>query len=233
MVGGTRLGRSVGKAGNVGWVVKARPQARWTRWRSSVATRPPAASQRARRPRADCIGIQPAGASADRTRRVDDTAGLSVSPLPRPAMQGPLRKIVHASLYEAIAVVIVTVAFALFTDHGAGRTSVLAIACSVVALVWNMLFNSLFEAWERRHPAQGRSVPRRIVHAICFEGGLVVTLVPLIAWWLEMSLWQALIADLGLVVFFLGYTFAFNWAFDHVFGLPASAGGGAALRKAP
>lgn len=149
-------------------------------------------------------------------------------------MQGPLRKIVHASLYEAIAIVIVTVAFALFTDHSAGRASVLAVACSAVALLWNVVFNSLYEAWERRHPAPGRSVARRIVHAVLFEAGLVVTLVPLIAWWLSMSLWQALLADLGLVVFFLGYTFAFNWLFDHVFGLPASAGGGAAaLPKAP
>jgi len=29
--------------------------------------------------------------------------------------------------------------------------------------------------------------------------------------------------DLGLVIFFLVYTFVFNWAFDRVFGLPASA----------
>ena len=31
--------------------------------------------------------------------------------------------------------------------------------------------------------------------------------------------------DLGLVVFFLVYTFVFNWSFDAVFGLPASAAG--------
>jgi uncharacterized membrane protein len=31
--------------------------------------------------------------------------------------------------------------------------------------------------------------------------------------------------DLGLVVFFLVYTFVFNWAFDRAFGLPASATG--------
>ena len=34
---------------------------------------------------------------------------------------------------------------------------------------------------------------------------------------------QALVMDLGLVVFFLCYTFVFNWGFDQVFGLPASA----------
>ena len=55
------------------------------------------------------------------------------------------------------------------------------------------------------------------------EGGLVVMLVPFFAWWLEVSLWQAFVLDLGLLLFFLGYTFVFNWAFDRVFGLPASA----------
>lgn len=48
-------------------------------------------------------------------------------------------------------------------------------------------------------------------------------LVPLIAWWLGVGLWHALVMDLGLVLFFLGYTFAFTWAFDRVFGLPATA----------
>jgi uncharacterized membrane protein len=31
--------------------------------------------------------------------------------------------------------------------------------------------------------------------------------------------------EAGLLVFFLVYTYAFNWCFDHVFGLPASAAG--------
>jgi uncharacterized membrane protein len=53
--------------------------------------------------------------------------------------------------------------------------------------------------------------------------GLVVMLVPFFAWWLDVSLWQAFVLDLGLLLFFLGYTFVFNWAFDRVFGLPASA----------
>ena len=70
---------------------------------------------------------------------------------------------------------------------------------------------------------KGRSVARRVAHAIGFEGGLVVILVPLVAWWLKVSLWHALLMDLGLVVFFLVYTFVFNWVFDRVFGLPASA----------
>ena len=76
-----------------------------------------------------------------------------------------------------------------------------------------------------RHQRQAGTggLRRRIAHAIGFEGGLIAFLVPVFAWWLGVSLWDALVMDLGLVVFFLVYTFVFNWAFDRVFGLPASA----------
>ena len=57
-----------------------------------------------------------------------------------------------------------------------------------------------------------------------FEGGLLVMLVPLMAWWLHVTLLEAFVADLGIFVFFLVYTFAFTWAFDRVFGLPKKTG---------
>ena len=103
----------------------------------------------------------------------------------------------------------------------------LAVIASVVAVLWNLTFNALFERWEAGQAVRGRSVRRRIAHAIGFEGGLVAFLVPMFAWWLDVSLWEALVMDLGLVVFFLIYTFVFNWAFDAIFGLPASAAGAA------
>ena len=46
--------------------------------------------------------------------------------------------------------------------------------------------------------------------------------------WLDVTLWQALVMDLALAAYFLVYTFVFNWGFDRVFGLPASALGGKA-----
>ena len=38
-----------------------------------------------------------------------------------------------------------------------------------------------------------------------------------------MSLWEALVADIGILLFFLVYTVVFTWAFDRVFGLPQAA----------
>jgi uncharacterized membrane protein len=138
-------------------------------------------------------------------------------------MQGLKRKFVYDTLYEAIAIAVCSVALALWSGQGLWRAGALSAAASAVAVIWNLVFNTVFEAWESRQPVRGRGLARRVAHALGFEGGLVLFLVPLIAWWLQVGLWQALMMDLALLLFFLVYTFAFNWAFDQAFGLPASA----------
>jgi len=138
-------------------------------------------------------------------------------------LQGLKRRLIYVSLYELIAIAAATAGLALLSGQGAGHSSVVAVAASVIAIVWNIVFNWAFERWEARQPVRGRSVARRVAHAIGFEGGLVFTLVPLFAWWFDITLWHAFVMDLGLIVFFLCYTFVFNWVFDHLFGLPASA----------
>lgn len=137
-------------------------------------------------------------------------------------MQGAKRRIVYITLYEGIAVVVTSLALALL-GHSLGQAGVASIATSAIALLWNLAWNWLFEQWERRQSRKGRSLGRRVAHAIGFEGGLVLFIVPLFAWWLQISWWEALVLDAGLIVFFLVYTFVYNWAFDRIFGLPASA----------
>ena len=140
-------------------------------------------------------------------------------------MQGLKRRVVYITLYEGIAIVVASAGLALMSGQGMGHSGVVAVIASVIAVLWNLTFNALFERWESRQATRGRSVKRRIAHAIGFEGGLVAFLVPVFAWWLNVRLWEALVMDLGLVVFFLIYTFVFNWTFDMLFGLPAAAAG--------
>lgn len=138
-------------------------------------------------------------------------------------MQGIKRKVVYVSLYEAIAIVAATLGLAGMTGHGMQSAGMVAVATSAIAVVWNLVFNTLFERWEARQAVRGRGMARRVAHAVGFEGGLLVFFVPLIAWWFDTTLLQALLMDLGLLVFFLVYTFVFNWVFDRAFGLPAAA----------
>ncbi len=142
-------------------------------------------------------------------------------------MQGIQRKVVYVSLYEGFAILFASIGLASLSGADAPTSTLLAVVSSVIAVLWNLGFNVVFEAWEARQTVRGRSVRRRIVHALGFEGGLAAILVPVFAWWLGVGLWEALLFDAALLVFFLVYTFVFNWGFDRVFGLPASAAQGA------
>lgn len=138
-------------------------------------------------------------------------------------LQGVRRKVVYVGLYELIAIVIASTALAAGADASLARAGVIAVASSAIAVGWNLVYNTLFERWEARQPVRGRSIRRRVVHAIGFELGFLVMLVPLFAWWFGIGLRHALALEIGLALFFLAYTFAFNWAFDKIFGLPAAA----------
>ena len=133
------------------------------------------------------------------------------------------RRAVQAVLYELFAIAFVAPILSVFFEESATSAIGLAVVLSSIALAWNYLFNMFFERWEARQSARGRSLARRLMHGIGFEGGLVVILVPVMARWLNTSASTAFLANLGLLAFFLVYAVAFTWAFDRVFGLPKSA----------
>jgi len=138
-------------------------------------------------------------------------------------MQGIRRKVAYVTLFELFAIAITTVGLAHFSSSSLERAGVAALVSSAIAVVWNLIYNTVFERWEARRVVRGRSWRRRVAHAAGFEAGLLLTLVPFFAWWLDISLWRAFVLDLGLIAFFLVYTFVFSWVFDRVFGLPLSA----------
>lgn len=133
------------------------------------------------------------------------------------------RRVVQAILYEIIAIACVAPMLMLVFGQTPLSSLGLSLTMSSIALAWNYTFNALFERWEARQTVKGRSWWRRAVHGLGFEGGLALILVPVMAGWLDISWWQAFVADLGILLFFLVYTVVFTWCFDRVFGLPASA----------
>lgn len=144
--------------------------------------------------------------------------------MPSSRLQNPtLRRIVYVTLYELVALVVVTAALSIVSGQPAVDTGVIAVASSVIAVSWAYVFNLAFERWEASRRVRGRSLARRVAHATLYEAGLVLMLVPLIAWQLDVTLWEAFLYDLGLILFFTAYTFGFTALFDRVFGLPASA----------
>lgn len=137
-------------------------------------------------------------------------------------LQGAKRRLVYVGLYEAIAILLSALLLALMSQGPALDSLGVAIAASAIAIIWNLLFNTLFERWEKLGSQTRRSLGIRVLHALGFEGGLLVFLVPVLAWWYSVSFWQALLMDIGLLVFFVFYTFVFTWVFDRIFGLPGT-----------
>lgn len=138
-------------------------------------------------------------------------------------MQGLQRKIVYVVSFELIAILLASTLLRWLADSPAPTAGITAAASSAIAMAWNYVYNHLFERWEARQARKGRSLLRRAMHAIGFEVGLVIMLVPLFAWVLGVSLLAALLLNAAMIVFFLVYGFLFNLAFDRLFGLPLSA----------
>ncbi|HGM5289538.1 PACE efflux transporter [Serratia ureilytica] len=138
-------------------------------------------------------------------------------------MQGVKRKLVYVTAYEIIGMAISALGLALLSGHAPSTTGPLAVVITTIAVSWNFIYNYVFEWWESRQVSRARTLKRRILHAVGFQLTLVVYLIPLIAWWMGITLWQALLLDMALIVIIPCYTFVFNWAFDKLFGLPASA----------
>lgn len=138
-------------------------------------------------------------------------------------LQGIKRKIIYVGIYEAIAFALATLGFIGASDAPVATASALSAFAAIFALVWNFACNALFERWEAGPITRGRSGRRRLAHAIGFELGFLIVLMPVAAWWLDISYLRSFVVNLGMNIFFFFYTMGFTWAFDRVFGLPESA----------
>lgn len=124
-------------------------------------------------------------------------------------------RIFHMLLFEALAVLLTIGGLWLLTDHHVGALSGVVIAISLIAMVWNFIFN-----WGFDYLVPGdrvlRSLKVRFWHVILFEGGLLLFTIPLVAYMLQIGWYQAFIMDIGMTLFILVYAFAFNWIYDHL-----------------
>ncbi len=125
------------------------------------------------------------------------------------------RRLIHAISYEGILLVIIAIALSFIFDMPMEVTGTLGVFMAVVSVFWNMIFNHYFEKVEHKSNWE-RTIPVRILHAIGFEGGLLIATVPMIAYMMQMTVIDAFILDIGLTLCILVYTFIFQWCYDHI-----------------
>ncbi|MGE8067802.1 multidrug/biocide efflux PACE transporter [Pseudomonas sp. NPDC089569] len=124
-------------------------------------------------------------------------------------------RIFQAIGFELLAILICTPLLAWIMGKPLLDMGVVTLVLAALALAWNVVFNGFFDR-ELKRFAIAHTPWVRVVHALLFEGGLVALGVPLIAWWLSISLWQAFLMDIGVLLFFLPYTYIYHWTYDVV-----------------
>lgn len=124
-------------------------------------------------------------------------------------------RIFHACTFEFFAIVFTMLIGIFLLNKPLNAMGVLSVLISVTALLLNIVFNWLFD---RFFPFVNgdRPVKIRMLHAIGFEGTLVLFTVPMIAFFLKVSFVEAFMIEIGFLIFFLFYTYIYNWCYDKV-----------------
>ena len=128
-----------------------------------------------------------------------------------------LRQIV---LFEVGGLALVTPPFAWASGTSMTESAGLLALLALIAALWNSVFNTGFDWLEGRltgRTADRRPFRLRILHAVGFEGGLLILTLPVIVLWTGLGWAEALVADLALAATYVVYAFAFNLAYDRLF----------------
>ncbi|WP_027349407.1 PACE efflux transporter [Halotalea alkalilenta] len=139
-------------------------------------------------------------------------------------MRTTLDRLRHTLLFEAIGILIVLPLGSYAFSLSPGHMGVVGIVSAVIAAVWNYLYNLGFDhALRRWRGSLHKGVTMRIFHALLFEAGLLSILQPLAMLYLGTDALAAFSLVASLAVFYVCYAFIYNWAYDRLFPLPATA----------
>lgn len=129
-------------------------------------------------------------------------------------------------LFEIGGLALITPPFAWLSGVPMVDSLGLLAVTALIAALWNAIYNTAFDWVEGRmtgRTADRRPFGMRALHALGFEGGLLLMTLPVIMAWTGMDWLAALIADLGLATAYVIYAFAFNLGYDRAFPIESTA----------
>lgn len=122
-------------------------------------------------------------------------------------------RVFHAVSFEVIAITITAPLSAWILGRSIFQMGTVAIVLSTLAMLLNLFYNMIFDRYWPLIKGP-RPTKIRVMHAIGFELSFVVIGLPILAFLLNMSLWNAFLLEVGFFAFFLFYTYAFNLSYD-------------------
>lgn len=127
----------------------------------------------------------------------------------------------YTMTFELLLMAMLIPAGAAFFDKPMTDIGVLGAILAGKAMLLNLFYNWAFDRLDARagRISSERSHAGRIVHAIGFEVSLTLTSLPIYVVWLQVSVGEALMADIVVTTFVVGYTYVFTLAYDRMFPL--------------
>ena len=124
-------------------------------------------------------------------------------------------RMLHMVLFEVVALIFMAIAATYIVGGRAVKMAGLALSLSLIAMTWNYVYNYGYDKIYGADRSK-RTKKTRILHGLGFELGLMLVSFPLLMWVLQLDFWTVLVMDIGIVIFFVLYAIAFNWAYDSV-----------------
>lgn len=130
-------------------------------------------------------------------------------------------RIRHAVSFELIGLAILVPVGSWAFSMPAADIGIVGVVSATLATAWNYVYNLGFDHMLLRlRGTTLKTLPMRVVHTVAFELGLLMILLPFVAWYLGIGLLQAFVMDIAFAAFYMVYAFVFNWIYDRLFPLP-------------
>lgn len=130
-------------------------------------------------------------------------------------------RIRHAVSFELIGLAILVPVGSWAFSMPAADIGIVGVVSATLATAWNYIYNLGFDHMLLRlRGTTLKTLPMRVVHTVAFELGLLMILLPFVAWYLGIGLLQAFVMDIAFAAFYMVYAFVFNWTYDRLFPLP-------------
>ena len=144
---------------------------------------------------------------------------------PTVATRSRLDRIRYSISFELTLLTIIVPFGAFFFDKHLAEIGALGVFLAFKAMVVSYLYNLVFDHFDARSGvvASQRSAPKRILHAVGFETTLLITTLPFLMWFLDLTILQALLTDITVATFVVGYTYCFTLVYDRLFPVRAAA----------
>ncbi|MBR7889484.1 PACE efflux transporter [Marinomonas sp. A79] len=124
-----------------------------------------------------------------------------------------VERVFQAILFEVLALMLAIPLMVIIGGVDAAKMTVVGIGLSLFAMLWNYIYNIVFDKVIGYNRLE-RGLVTRILHAFGFEFGMLFVTLPFMAWYLGITWLAAIALEAGFLIFIFVYTIVFNWAYD-------------------